>query len=212
MITLTLFYPILIMSSPTKKYTNVAIVLHWLIAIGIFFMFYLGWFMEALPKEGTKALSYDLFDLGLYTWELNKEATPRAFYFNLHKSIGLTIFVLIIFRIIWRLTHRPPALLETMKSWEKRLANVAHHGLYLLMFLIPLSGIIMSIGSKYGIKWFGIKVIPGIDDSGVRELFLEFHQIFGILILCVLFFHIIGALKHSFIDKDGTLRRIWFSK
>ena len=80
------------------------------------------------------------------------------------------------------------------------------------MFLIPLSGIIMSIGSKYGIKWFGIKVIPGIDDSGLRELFLEFHQIFGVLILCVLFFHIIGGLKHSFLDKDGTLRRMWFSK
>tara|TARA_B100000767_G_C19580433_1_gene457072 strand:- start:304 stop:831 length:528 start_codon:yes stop_codon:yes gene_type:complete len=175
-------------------------------------MFYLGWFMEALPKEGTKAVSYDLFDLGIYTWELTKEATPRAFYFNLHKSIGLTIFVLIIFRIIWRFTHRPPALLETMKLWEKRLANLAHHGLYLLMFLIPLSGIIMSIGSKYGIKWFGIKIIPGIDDSGLRVLFLEFHKIFGLLILCVLFFHIIGALKHSFVDKDGTLRRMWFSK
>jgi cytochrome b561 len=212
MITLKFILPYLTMSSSIKKYTNVAIVLHWLIAIGICFMFYLGWFMEALPKEGTKALSYDLFDLGLYTWELTKEATPRAFYFNLHKSIGLTIFALIIFRIIWRLTHRPPALLETMKLWEKRLANVAHHGLYLLMFLIPLSGIIMSIGSKYGIKWFGIKIIPGIDDSGLRVLFLEFHKIFGLLILCVLFFHIIGAIKHSFVDKDGTLRRMWFSK
>ena len=212
MITLKFILPYLTMSSSIKKYTNVAIVLHWLIAIGICFMFYLGWFMEALPKEGTKALSYDLFNLGLYTWELTKEATPRAFYFNLHKSIGLTIFVLIIFRIIWRFTHRPPVLLETMKLWEKRLANVAHQGLYLLMFLIPLSGIIMSIGSKYGIKWFGIKIIPGIDDSGLRVLFLEFHKIFGLLILCVLFFHIIGAIKHSFVDKDGTLRRMWFSK
>ncbi len=200
------------MNDYSKKYTSIAIILHWLIAIAIGFMFYLGWFMEDLPKKGTKALSYDLFDLGLYTWELTKEATPRAFYFNLHKSIGFTIFGLILFRIIWRLTHRPPALLDTMKSWEKRLANAAHHSLYVLMFLIPVSGIIMSIGSKYGIKWFGIKIIPGIDDAGLRYLFKEFHQIFGLLILVVLFFHIIGALKHSFIDKDGTLRRMWFSK
>jgi len=212
MILVISFYPILIMSVPAKKYTNIAIILHWLIAICICFMFYLGWFMEALPKEALKSSSYDLFNLGIYTWELAKEASPRSFYFNLHKSIGLTIFALIIFRIIWRLTHRPPALLETMKSWEKRLATGAHHGLYLLMFIIPVSGIIMSIGSKYGIKWFGIKVIPGIDDSGLRELFHELHQIFGLLILCVLFFHIIGALKHSLIDKDGTLRRMWFSK
>jgi cytochrome b561 len=200
------------MSSNTKKYNNIAIIMHWLIAIGICFMFYLGWFMEALPKEAPKSSSYDLFNLGIYSWELTKEESPRAFYFNLHKSIGLTIFALIIFRILWRWTHRPPKLIETMKLWEKRLATVAHFGLYLLMFLIPLSGIIMSIGSKYGIKWFGIKVIPGIDNSQLRELFLEFHQIFGILILCVLFFHIIGALKHSIIDKDGTLRRMWFSK
>ena len=69
------------MSSSTKKYTNVAIVLHWLIAIGIFFMFYLGWFMEALPKEGTKALSYDLFDLGIYTWELKQRSHTKSFLF-----------------------------------------------------------------------------------------------------------------------------------
>ena len=200
------------MITSKEKYTKVAIFLHWLIAIAIFFMFYLGWFMEALPKEGGKSLSYDLFDWGIYTWELTKETSPRSFYFNLHKSIGLTIFTLIIFRIIWRLINRPPNLLETMKPWEKKLANAAHYGLYLLMFLIPLSGMIMSIGSKYGIKWFGIKIISGIDNSRLREVFYEFHLIFGILFLSILFFHISGALKHAIIDKDGTLRRMWFSK
>ena len=97
-----------------------------------------------------------------------------------------------------------------MKSWEKKLATAAHHGLYLLMILTPLAGIIMSIASKYGIKWFGIKIIPGIDDRGLRELFLEFHIIFGILILVILFFHITGSVKHSLIDKDGTIQRMWF--
>ena len=101
MILVISFYPILIMSVPAKKYTNIAIILHWLIAICICFMFYLGWFMEALPKEALKSSSYDLFNLGIYTWELAKEASPRSFYFNLHKSIGLTIFALIIFRIIF---------------------------------------------------------------------------------------------------------------
>ena len=68
----------------------------------------------------------------------------------------------------------------------------------------------MSIASKYGIKWFGIEIISGIDDKGLRELFHEFHIIFGILILVILFFHISGALKHSLVDKDGTIQRIWF--
>jgi len=194
------------------KYTNVAIALHWLIGIAILFMFILGWFMTELPKESAKTTSFDIFNLGLMTWEVAKEESPRAFYFNLHKSIGLTILMLIVLRMYWRFTHRPPAFLNSMKLWEKRLAKATHHSLYLLMFLIPLSGIIMSAGSKYGIKWFGIKVIPGFDDKAIRELFFEFHEIFGLLLLLLLIFHISGAIKHSIIDKDGTLRRMWFSK
>lgn len=194
------------------KYTNVAIALHWLIGIAILFMFILGWFMTELPKESAKTTSFDIFNLGLMTWEVAKEESPRAFYFNLHKSIGLTILMLIVLRMYWRFTHRPPAFLNSMKLWEKRLAKATHHSLYLLMFLIPLSGIIMSAGSKYGVKWFGIKVIPGFDDKVIRELFFEFHEIFGLLLLLLLIFHILGAIKHSIIDKDGTLRRMWFSK
>ena len=194
------------------KYTNVAIVLHWLIGIAILFMFVLGWFMTELPKETPKTTSFDIFDLGLITWGVEEEQSQRSFYFNLHKSVGLSLLMLIVLRMYWRFTHRPPAFLNSMKLWEKRLAKATHHSLYLLMFLIPLSGIIMSAGSKYGIKWFGIKVIPGFDDKAIRELFYEFHEIFGLLLLLILILHILGAVKHSIVDKDGTLRRMWFSK
>ena len=194
------------------KYTNVAIVLHWLIGIAILFMFVLGWFMTELPKETPKTTSFDIFNLGLITWGVEEEQSQRSFYFNLHKSVGLSLLMLIVLRMYWRFTHRPPALLNSMKLWEKRLAKATHHSLYLLMFLIPLSGIIMSAGSKYGIKWFGIKVIPGFDDKAIRELFYEFHEIFGLLLLLILILHILGAVKHSIVDKDGTLRRMWFSK
>ena len=194
------------------KYTNVAIVLHWLIGIAILFMFVLGWFMTELPKETPKTTSFDIFNLGLITWGVEEEQSQRSFYFNLHKSVGLSLLMLIILRMYWRFTHRPPAFLNSMKLWEKRLAKATHHSLYLLMFLIPLSGIIMSAGSKYGIKWFGIKVIPGFDDKAIRELFYEFHEIFGLLLLLILILHILGAVKHSIVDKDGTLRRMWFSK
>ena len=194
------------------KYTNVAIVLHWLIGIVILFMFVLGWFMTELPKETPKTTSFDIFNLGLITWGVEEEQSQRSFYFNLHKSVGLSLLMLIVLRMYWRFTHRPPAFLNSMKLWEKRLAKATHHSLYLLMFLIPLSGIIMSAGSKYGIKWFGIKVIPGFDDKAIRELFYEFHEIFGLLLLLILILHILGAVKHSIVDKDGTLRRMWFSK
>ena len=194
------------------KYTNVAIALHWLIGIAILFMFVLGWFMTELPKETPKTTNFDIFNLGLITWEVEEQQSQRAFYFNLHKSVGLSLLMLIILRMYWRFTHRPPAFLNSMKLWEKRLAKATHHSLYLLMFLIPVSGIIMSAGSKYGIKWFGIKIIPGFDDKAIRELFFQFHEIFGLLLLLLLIFHILGATKHSIVDKDGTLRRMWFSK
>ena len=89
----------------TSRYTKTAVILHWLIAIFIFGMFALGWYMSDLPKEAPKAMAYDLFDWGIYTWQLAEEASPRTFYFNLHKSIGITILALIIIRILWRIFH-----------------------------------------------------------------------------------------------------------
>jgi len=196
----------------SSQYNNISIFLHWLIAAGIVFMFILGWFMDTVPKDAAKSSTFDLFNMGLYVWELSKEVSPRSFYFNLHKSVGISLFALIILRILWRLTHKPPALLDSMKTWEKKLATGAHHGLYFLMVATPLAGIIMSISSKYGIHWFGIKLVGGIDNKASRELFYEFHEIFGLLILFILFFHIAGAFKHALVDKDGTIRRMWFHK
>ena len=196
------------MNHSTTSYTKTAKVLHWLIAIGIFGMFALGWFMSELPKEAPKQMAYDLFNLGVYTWNLSEEISPRTFYFNLHKSIGVTIFALILIRILWRITHRPPALLASYKAWESKLASGAHHLLYLLMVALPLSGVIMAIYSKYGIKWFGLELIKGLDNKDMRELFYEAHEIIGLIILLVIIVHIIGALKHKFIDKDDTLKRM----
>lgn len=190
------------------RYTKTAVILHWLIAIGILGMFAFGWFMTDLPREAPKQTSYDLFNLGIYTWELAKEQSPRTFYYNLHKSIGVTLLALIAFRVFWRITHKPPAPLASYKAWERKLSTGAHHLLYLLMVLIPLSGLIMSISSKYGVKWFGIKLFSGLDDKGLREIFYEAHEITGILLLVILVLHIIGALKHKFVDKDDTMKRM----
>ena len=196
------------MDHSTSGYSKTAKILHWLIAIGIFGMFALGWFMSDLPKEAPKQIAYDLFNLGVYTWNLTEEISPRTFYFNLHKSIGVTIFALILIRILWRITHRPPALLSSYKAWERKLASGAHHLLYLLMVALPISGIIMATYSKYGIKWFGVPFIKGLDNNPMRELFEEVHEIIGLIILLVIIVHIIGALKHKFIDKDDTLKRM----
>lgn len=196
------------MNHDSTRYTKTAKVLHWLIAIAIFGMFALGWYMSELPKEAPKQIAYDLFDWGIFTWQLAEEVSPRTFYFNLHKSIGVTIFALILLRIFWRITHKAPAMLASYKVWESKLANNVHRILYVLMVALPLSGIIMAVASKYGIKWFGLEFIAGLDNKPLREAFKEVHEIVGIIILLVIILHIVGALKHKFIDKDKTMSRM----
>jgi len=196
------------MNQTPSRYTKTAIVLHWLIAIFIALMFVLGWYMAELPKEAPKQMAYDLFDLGVYTWQLAEEASPRTFYFNLHKSLGLTVLALILVRVLWRLTHTPPAPLSSYKAIEKKVATATHHTLYLLMLAVPVTGLIMAINSKYGVKWFGIDVIAGLDNKPVRDFFECTHEFVGIVLLVLIGIHLLGALKHKFIDKDDTMSRM----
>jgi len=196
------------MNSAHSKYTKTAVILHWLIGFAILGMFALGWYMVDLPKEGPKSAAFDLFDWGIYTWQLSEEVSPRTFYYNLHKSIGVTLLVLIAFRVLWRITHRPPAALPSMKDWEKKLATAGHHLLYLLMVAMPVSGLIMAVYSKYGLKWFGIALISGLDDKSMRETFSEAHELIGTILIAVIIVHVLAALKHKFIDRDETLKRM----
>ena len=191
-----------------SRYTKTAVVLHWLIAFGLLVMFVLGWYMADLPKDSPKIPAIDLFDLGIYSFQLEEPASVRGFYFNLHKSIGVTLLVLIAFRIFWRLTHQPPALLATLKSWESKLAGLGHKVLYVLMIAVPISGLIMASYSKFGVRWFGLPLIPGLDDKVMRENLAEVHELVGIILLVVIAVHVLGALKHKFIDKDETMKRM----
>ncbi len=168
------------------RYTKTAIILHWLIAFAIFGMFALGWYMTDLPK-----------------------GTPdRAFYFNLHKSIGITILALVAFRLYWRISHKPPALLDSLSVTEKKLATGGHHLLYLLMIAMPVSGLVMSSYSKYGAKWFGILVVAGVDNHDMHEFYEGVHEAIGSVLIAIVAVHVIGALKHKFFDKDKTMERM----
>ncbi len=196
------------MNQTSTRYTKTAIILHWLIAFFIFGMFALGWFMTELPKDAPKELAHDLFNFGLYTWQSAEAVSPRNFYFNLHKSLGITILALIAFRIFWRISHTPPAVLTSYKAWEVKLAHGTHHLLYTLMTAVPLTGLIMAIYGKYGVKWFGLEIISGADNKPLRDIFEGAHEFIGIFLLVIIGLHIAGALKHKLIDKDGTLKRM----
>lgn len=190
------------------RYTKTAVVLHWLIAIFVVVMFAIGWFMADIPKEGPKQSAYDLLDLGIYTWQLSEEVTARTFYFNLHKSLGITIFALIAIRILWRVTHKPPALLTSYKAMERKVATGTHHLLYLLMVAVPASGLVTGITSKYGLKWFGITIVEGLANKPVHEASAGAHEVLTFVFLALIVLHLLGALKHKFVDKDGTMKRV----
>ncbi len=131
------------------RYTGVAVFLHWLIAILVFVLIGLGWYMVDIPKN-----------------------TPeRAFFFNLHKSIGLTTFFVIALRVAWRLTHVPPRLPASLKRWEAVVANWMHRLLYAGLLIMPISGYVASNFTKFGVKYFGIELAPwGRRQGCVRHL------------------------------------------
>lgn len=196
------------MIQASSRYTKTAVILHWLIALFLIVMFVLGWFMADIPKEAPKQTAFDIMDLGVYTWQVSEEISPRAFYFNLHKSLGITILALIAIRILWRITHKPPAPLASYKAIERKIATGTHHLLYLLMIAIPVTGLVMGLYSKYGVKWFGLSFLPGLDNNGIREAFAEIHELVGIALLALVALHVVGAIKHKIIDKDDTLKRM----
>ena len=122
------------MTNTAPRYDRVQIILHWLIAPIILAMIILGLFMVELPKQSELPAG---------------EESVRAFYFLLHKSMGISVAFLIILRVFWRLTHKAPALPDTIGKWQQKAAGAVHGLFYLLMVAMPLSGFMQSIYSKY---------------------------------------------------------------
>ncbi|MEY4729215.1 MAG: hypothetical protein RL020_373 [Pseudomonadota bacterium] len=172
--------------SEIKKYQPIAMLLHWLLAIALIGQIGLGVWMGDIPKD-----------------------TPeRAYFFNLHKSIGLVIALFILWRIAVRLKNSPPAL-PPMSNWERIAAKASHHLLYAGMILLPLTGYIASNFTKYGIKFFGYQIAPwGPADKSIYKIFNEAHSITGNVMIAVILIHIAAALKHWLFDKDTVMQRM----
>ena len=120
------------------------------------------------------------------------------------------MFLLALFRIAWRVTHQPPALPSSMPRLMQIAAHAGHHMLYMLMFLIPLSGWLMSSAKGFQTVWFGILPIPDLLEKNklLGDLLQTVHVSLNYLFIAVLIGHIGAALKHHFIDKDDILTRM----
>lgn len=169
----------------TARYTTTAILLHWLMALMIFVVFPLGLYMHDLKLSPAK--------LQLYSY---------------HKWAGITLLLLAILRVLWRLTHRPPALL--MPRWQQTASSLVHTLLYLLFLLIPVSGWLMSSAKGVQTVWFGVLPLPDLvsKDKELGYMFGFLHASLNYVLLVLVTLHIAAALKHHWIDRDRLLSRM----
>lgn len=168
-------------------YTATAIRLHWLVAIGIAGIFAVGLYMHDLPLSPMK--------LQIYSW---------------HKWAGVTIFALVLLRMAWRLTHRPPGPPSGMPAWQHLAAEVMHRLLYVLMVAIPLSGWLMSSAKGYQTVVFGVLPLPDLlaKNKELGELLATIHRLLNFTMAGLVLAHAGAALKHHFVDRDDVLKRM----
>jgi len=150
-----------------------------------------------------------LLALGLYMQDLPLSPQKLTLY-SWHKWFGITVFVLLWFRLAWRLSHRPPDLSDSLSPRLRLAAHVGHASLYLLMFLIPLSGWLMSSAKGFQTVWFGLVPIPDLigKSRALGDLLQQVHKVLNIIFMLTLAGHILAALWHHFVLKDETLRRM----
>lgn len=127
-----------------------------------------------------------------------------------HKSFGITVLALAALRVLWHISSRPPGFVAGLKDWEMQAAKAVHILLYLAMFAMPMSGWLMSSAAGRTTKFFGLFDLPDliVKNEQLRELFGEIHEVSAYALLALIAVHGAAALKHHFIAKDATLRRM----
>ena len=173
--------------NPPVRYTGVAQAFHWIIAALIVTQFTLAWMADDLP-------------LGMHKLALLAR----------HKSFGMTVLVLAVLRLVWRIRHPPPALPGAMSAIERRLARATHVAFYLLLFAMPITGWLMSSAKSYSVSWFGLVTWPDLipKNAAAFEFLKSTHDLLSYLLLGIAALHVLAALKHHFWNKDDVFLRM----
>lgn len=174
--------------SAPERYTRVAMGLHWVLAALILGQIAFGWYLQNVPR-GTPA---------------------RTVYVNLHKSTGLTLGLLILVRLGWRLTHKAPPLPATLPAWQRTAARASHFALYACMLVMPAAGYLASNFSKFGVNYFNAILLPpwGIDDRRLYAVFNTTHVVTSYVFVALIALHVLAALRHLR-SRDGVFYRMW---
>lgn len=170
------------------RYTRTAIALHWLLAAAILGSLALGAWMTELPFS-----------------------PQRLKFYNWHKWAGVTILLLSLVRLAWRLGHRPPAPAPApMPVWQRRAAAASHAAMYLLFLALPLVGWAYSSAAGFPVVWFGVLPLPGLAprDEALAEALKPWHARLAYALAALIVLHVAAALKHQFVDRDRLLQRM----
>jgi cytochrome b561 len=173
--------------SLSPRYTHTAIAFHWLIAVAL-----------------GGAVSFGFYVHGLHM------SPSRIRLVNWHKWIGVTLFLLVSLRLLWRITHPAPPLPSAMHPLVRLGANLSHIGLYVLMLAIPVTGWLMSSAKGFRTVWFGLVPLPNLvgRDAQLGIQLLELHETLNWLLIALVALHVAAALKHHFLDRDDVLLRM----
>lgn len=172
------------MAEPRNRYSIVSLILHWLIA--------------ALVVTQVALIT-------VY------ESTESRDFVNAHKSVGLTILVLTLVRLGWRIANPAIPLPDTMRRWEKWLARATHVVFYAFLIGMPLVGWAASSAAGRDVQWFGLFPWPLLPIAGGREMagqLMDMHELAAKALYVLIALHVAGALKHHFIDRDNVLHRM----
>ncbi len=177
------------------RYGVVAMSLHWLIAVAVIALLALGMVMTRLPLGDP--LKFDLYQL--------------------HKSIGILVFLLSCARLGWRLANPPPPLPLSLPDWERRAARITHTAFYLLMIVLPITGWMLVSASPWNIptRPFGLFMLPHLpwfsthpQKARLEDALIEVHSLGGWIFAALLALHVAAALRHHFILRNTVLRRM----
>lgn len=175
------------MPNTATRYSRLAQIFHWVIAALIVVQFVLARLAMPLP-------------LGIHKLALLAR----------HKSVGMTILMLAVLRLLWRLRHAAPPLPPGMTRFERAAAHATHAAFYVLLFAMPLTGWMMSSAKNYAVSWFGLFTWPNL--IGKNETAFGFlratHDTLSYVLFAIAVLHILAALKHHFWNRDDVLERM----
>ena len=180
----------MLIENSEARYGIAIVALHWIMAFLLIVLITLGIYMVRLPDEGFDTLKIQLI---LY-----------------HKEAGMFALALAVLRLAWRVGDVLPRLVETLPDWQKLAARFVHLSFYALMLALPMTGWLMSSAGGFPISFLGLFDLPDLvrRSDYLFQVFVEVHQWLGYGLVALLVVHAGAALRHHFILKDDTLRKM----